>query len=136
MTLSNTEKMILNNQITTFRNSLISKKDLNIAVVWSAETYLHNKISDFSPEEVAAAKETTNDLERLVQESYKKYKKAEKSWNRCYDVVSGGSIIETIWQEAFDDMTEFFNFSNELGKKCEDIRQQMLKNIRDSGVDP
>lgn len=116
----------------------VNALELNVVylAVWSAENYLYNKMRDLNPEEVAKSKETTNDLEKLYREVLEKYRKAKEGWERCDKILSEGTFSETIWDEAEYNTSEFFNFSNKVTHKCEDIRQEMLKNIRDSGVKP
>ena len=77
-----------------------------------------------------------NTLEQLYQEALAKHEKATEGWKRCNKVLSEGTFSETIWDETFETTNEFLAFSNKIIDKCEDIRQEMLKNIRYSGVKP
>lgn len=131
-----TEMIIRISTANNFRNLNALELEVVHTFVWSAENYLYNKMTDLSPEEVAKAKETTNAFEQLFREVLVKYKKVDESWERCRKMLSEDTFSETIWQEAVDNTDKFLDFSSEVIMKCEVVRQEMLKNIRDSGVKP
>lgn len=137
MKASDTEKVILKSMISSFEGITATKHDAVYAIIWSAESYLYNRMTDLNLEEVAKAKETTNDLEQLLREASKKYEKANEGWERCDKILfSEDTFSQSIWQEAVDNTDEFLDFSKEVMEKCESIRQEMLKNIKNSGVKP
>ncbi|MCL4452818.1 MAG: hypothetical protein M1317_01775 [Candidatus Thermoplasmatota archaeon] len=133
---SHIEKDIIKISISNAESLIALISDVVHISVWSAENYLYNRMNDLNPEEVNKAKKTTDELEQLLKKASTKYENAKEGWERCDKILSEGTLSKTIFEEASNKTDEFSNFSNKVMEKCESIRQEMLQNIKNSGVKP
>lgn len=130
------EKVVIGNLILNMTASLGSREDSVYATLWAVESYLYNKIRDLSPEEVAKSKESMEKFEYFVYEVQKKYSRANAAWERCRSVLPESGVVKALWDEASRETDEYMDSVKEFMEMSESLRQEMIKNIKDSGVNP
>jgi hypothetical protein len=90
MSLSDLEKTVLSNQITTFAQTLLERMDTYNFVVWLTEMYFYRSMNDLLPEELVRARVVTKELEGMVRVLYTKYERASKGYELCSEVLERG----------------------------------------------
>lgn len=103
--------------------------------VWLAETYFYQKIKDLLPEEVERAKKLTKSLEDKIKPIQVEFQGIEADIEALKNAVSKHDFSQTFADRVFSRKEKWEADVSELLKECVNYRNEMVKDILDSGIE-